>query len=997
MKDHVSIRIESAAFEPDTVRVLELSGTETVSRLFELQLRLVSTDPAGFDEEKLLTSLVALVFERTSTTGVVTEERRIVGMICTLRDRALVEAGHREVLVTFVPRAWQTTLTKTSDIFMDLTVPQILQKKLEGIGLGSKDVELRLKGTYAPREFVVQYKESDHDFICRLAEDLGIHFFFEEKDGKDHLVFGDHNEAFKDSEPQAAPFHGRGDRTSVYQLEATRQVVPKQFKTRDYNYRNPGMDLLGEASNTTLAAGGVVDEFGPHAKTGEEATFYARIRAEEAMARHLTFEGESELPGLRAGSVLLVEGHPRGEMELAVIEVKHRATQASLGQAEGANVPYANTFRAIPMSVTYRPPRVTPRPVVHGVVTGVVESGAATNFGAIDEEGRYRVAFMYDTVSERGEGKASRPLRMAQPSAAADRGFHVPLKPGTEVVITCLNGDPDRPIIAGAVPNPQTPSPVTAANAEKSVWKTNATHVEIDDDQPRLEIDVGGEHQIQVGEPKSPEQGVMISSVKNVAVRAKEVATSYSKMKTAYTDWKTGTATKDILEAAGIPNPFSLWDKIEGAAEATAEFANAVGETIDAVQDLYLDYTTDAHEKKAAADAALAKKKKEIEEKLTKQIEERKGGAKIVTGKDGGAHYESVEEAKANGFANQLKDPSNKDLAAELEGATKDAAEADRTLKELREDHVGDDAKEAVEKGLAVVKKVGEVGKTIHEYAEKAKGAVKAVDAFLKKRGVKTLYSAISKVFSKGAHEALDATVAATQKVSAGVPKLSGERTSADVGSFSKPYNIQLARNSSALYGVKNAFVFGGSTATIFSRSAASLIGNARVDVKSRTVVEVAAKDVMLSSKELVDVYSKGKLKLVAHPHDKKIAIPGGYSMYLHAKEGILLDSVDKDIEVKVKKSFKVEAAEADIDLRAKKGNIQIKGDEAKLAVLCKNFLDVRTSHGDFKVEAEQGAGTIKTKKDLTLDCKQGKWNAAGNIDVSAKNVKVKGKKIALL
>jgi len=310
----------------------------------------------------------------------------------TILDRALGEGPSREYIVTMVPRAWMASLASTSDVCMDLSIPDIIKQKLtEGAGLApGADVELRLTGTYAPREFVVQYKETHLSFVSRLAEDLGIHFFFEDVKGKETMVFADANSAFKPAEPASCAFTPRGEHVDVYELEAQRQLVTKNFVARDYNYRNPSMDVLGEAQLSVLGSG-KYDEYGPHAKTPAEAAFYARVRAEEAGTHSLTFTGRSDQPGLRAGSTLTIEGHPRGDLDIVVTEVHHHITQAVFGQHLTKEKPYANTFHGLPKKVVYRPARLTPKPVVNSVLTGVVEAAAATDVGAVDDQGRYRV------------------------------------------------------------------------------------------------------------------------------------------------------------------------------------------------------------------------------------------------------------------------------------------------------------------------------------------------------------------------------------------------------------------------------------------------------------------------------------------------------------------------------------------------------------------------------------------------------------------------------
>jgi type VI secretion system secreted protein VgrG len=147
--------------------------------------------------------------------------------------------------------------------------------------------------------------------------------------------------------------------------------------------------------------------------------------------------------------------------------VEHRVVQAlgipgALPEAPG----YFNPFRAVPAERTYRPPRVTPRPRIHGLVTGFIDAGdpsASASYARIDEQGRYLVRFMFDATPSESR-PPSRPVRMVQNHAGENYGTHFPLKPDVEVVIGFIDGDPDRPVIVGALPNPLMPSPVTSAS-----------------------------------------------------------------------------------------------------------------------------------------------------------------------------------------------------------------------------------------------------------------------------------------------------------------------------------------------------------------------------------------------------------------------------------------------------------------------------------------------------------------------------------------------------
>jgi len=180
-----------------------------------------------------------------------------------------------------------------------------------------------------------------------------------------------------------------------------------------------------------------------------------------------------------AGAQVTLEGHPRfPEKRLLITEVEHAHAQATMTHGGvGADHGYRNTFRAVDGGKPYRPPRLTPKPRIHGVLTGVVEAKAGGDIGAyadIDEDGNYTVRFHFDASPPHDRPRASHPIRMSQALAGPGYGVHFPLRTGVEVLVTFVDGDPDRPIIQGAMPHPVSPSPVTRANSLQSRIQTQS-------------------------------------------------------------------------------------------------------------------------------------------------------------------------------------------------------------------------------------------------------------------------------------------------------------------------------------------------------------------------------------------------------------------------------------------------------------------------------------------------------------------------------------------
>lgn len=512
--------IESPALPSDRVEIQSLSGREAISQLFAFELAVIVRGSTELDERKLLTSPAALVFE---SNGV--EVTRMFGMIAGVRDSLQDGSSATPYLtytLTFVPRAWRMTLAETSEVFLDQSVVDIISDKLTRAGLAlGKDFELRLRSKYPVQEFVVQYGETDLAFVSRLTEHAGIAFFFEHRDAKDVLVFTDHNNGFGLVPGGLVPFSQRGERLGIFALDKTTRPLPHRYVVKDYNYRTPQISLMATAPMSGV--GGDVVEYGAHFKTPDEANQMAKIRAEEMLARETVFGGKSDVHALRAGSRLELHGHNRADGEYLLVEVRHVARQVTLAMGTGDEVDYTNEFAAILAKTPFRPARVTPKPKVHGVIHGVIEGAAKSKYAEVDNEGRYRVRFQFDT-SDAQHGKASRPIRMSQPHVGPGYGIHFPLRDGVEVLLTCIDGDPDRPIISGAVPNPTTPSTVADKNGRRNVIRTGGgNEINLDDAEgsSRIKMTVPfGNTIFQLGAPNLPHKGAVLTTDENVRISA---------------------------------------------------------------------------------------------------------------------------------------------------------------------------------------------------------------------------------------------------------------------------------------------------------------------------------------------------------------------------------------------------------------------------------------------------------------------------------------------
>ena len=381
--------------------------------------------------------------------------------------------------VRMVPRLWLLTQIRQSCLYEGQSVAEIVESVLLRAGMaehGNHLFEFRLTPSretrFPVKEYVVQYDETDYQFICRLLEHEGIFFFFEQGENFAKVVFVDQVATLlQDGIPGGAVYRSvQGVVTEAETVTSLRRIehrVPRRVVTNDYNWLTPDVSLVAESEITHDGFGTIVRP-SEHYMTGTEGSAIAKVRSSEIAATQIIYRGKSTIQGLAPGVRFTLHDHFELSFNQSyfVLEVRHDVPNTSTSTLTPG---YQNEFVAVSSAQHYAPPRVTPRPRIHGVVHGHIY-GEPDHFEApIDSKGRYRVILPWANAECSTEG-VSCWIRRAQPSAGAGYGMHLLLYPGTEVLIAHIDGDPDRPIIVGAVHNESTPSPVTnAENADASV------------------------------------------------------------------------------------------------------------------------------------------------------------------------------------------------------------------------------------------------------------------------------------------------------------------------------------------------------------------------------------------------------------------------------------------------------------------------------------------------------------------------------------------------
>jgi type VI secretion system secreted protein VgrG len=479
---HMLIAFKSGALPDDDIRLLRAVGTERLSSLFEFDLTLFRASP-------LTDAEIDSVLKAPCAIALGPDKGDVVSGI--LRELELVDAVHNGgawYTAKLVPSVWLMTLARTNRLFQKTTVAKMVQTVLEQYGLASgADFQIAAWDKAPTREYVVQYEESDWSFIQRWLEHEGYFYWFEHDAGGEKLVIAHENAVCPSIAGEKAllyrPRSGMQGKHAVLGFRVQHRRIPARVVLFDYNYRRPGTRVVCKADVDRERGFGSAFFYGDHFKDQTEGDAIAKIRAERIACERETATGSTDCPRFRVGHVFDLEDYPVREQDgpYLITAVRHRVADEALLEQERET--YRAEFEALPFGVPFRPARETEWPSIHGVIHGHIDSDGSGDYAQIDDQGRYRVRLPFDGSGAAGSS-ASRWIRMAQHYAGAGYGSHFPLHKGAEVIIAHVDGDPDRPVIVGSVPNPHTLTPSTSSNATQSVIHTaSGIRIEMEDSQ----------------------------------------------------------------------------------------------------------------------------------------------------------------------------------------------------------------------------------------------------------------------------------------------------------------------------------------------------------------------------------------------------------------------------------------------------------------------------------------------------------------------------------
>ncbi|MDR2093705.1 MAG: type VI secretion system tip protein VgrG [Azoarcus sp.] len=429
-----------------------LRGRETLSGLYEFTLGLKSDKP-NIDCQALIGEVAAVELE--AQRGI---KRYFSGRI--VRASAQSQHGKHWVYEAVIaPKLWHASRRSDFKIWQNLTVREIAGEVLNNNAIR---FDWRLKNTYKNWEYLVQYGETDLDFLLRLFAHEGIYYWFEHGQRGETLILCDHfstHEAFGGYEhiPFYPPDEARPDEDHYSTWCAAREPEPGRFQHRDYDFKRPWKDLTAEYYDPR---GHLFDQYeiytypGDYIETGDGRS-YAMARLEALQCNQDVIELHGRVRGAMPGCRFTLHNHPRADQNREFVitwadyTIINSDYEGAGSAGEGAS--FIVKIGAIPATRQYRAGLPPPKPRARGPETAVVVGPAGSEIHT-DQYGRVKVHFHWDRYGQK-DGRDSCWIRVAYPWAGVSFGsIHIP-RVGQEVIVDYEQGDPDRPIITGRVYN----------------------------------------------------------------------------------------------------------------------------------------------------------------------------------------------------------------------------------------------------------------------------------------------------------------------------------------------------------------------------------------------------------------------------------------------------------------------------------------------------------------------------------------------------------------
>jgi type VI secretion system secreted protein VgrG len=461
----------------DVLLLQGFTGTEAMSRMFQFHLDLLS------EHRSIAFSDIVGKRVTVKVTLASGDERYINGFVSRFAQTGS-EVRFAYYQMEVVPWLWFLTRNADCRIFQNMTIPDIIQQVFKNRGF--TDFKLSLTGNFEPREYCVQYRETDFNFVSRLMEQYGIFYYFEHEENKHTLVLGNSPSALQSCRYQSTARYntaigGWDDEDVVTGWHMEQELRTGKYSLTDYNFETPSTSLLSSDPTVFSVDGNSAFEIYDYPGiylTKSQGDQLTKLRMQEEETPHVVITGTSVCRDFTSGYKFTLADHYRKDIneEYLITQVQHVASvagsYATTEMSRGES--YSNHFTCIPATVPFRPPRITPKPFVQGPQPALVVGKSGEEIW-VDNYGRVIVQFYWDRLGKHDE-KSSCWVRVSHPWAGKNWGAIWTPRIGQEVIVSFLEGDPDRPLITGRVYNAeQMPPYALPDNQTQSGFKSRSS------------------------------------------------------------------------------------------------------------------------------------------------------------------------------------------------------------------------------------------------------------------------------------------------------------------------------------------------------------------------------------------------------------------------------------------------------------------------------------------------------------------------------------------
>lgn len=459
-----------------------VSVEEGVSQLFEIHLS-VRAKKEAIKPEELIGRLIDVGIEvRQGQDGGDSVRRPFNGLVTHLHEGPPITRGVRSYSMVLRPQMWLLSQRSDCRIWMDKTSIDVVETLFSEHGIPAPDVSGVVSMPPA-QHYSVQWNESDLDYLLRRFEEDGLFYWFSHDEGSHRLNVGDSAgswtgpSASAEGEAKVRLAQGSTDRNHINEWMRTYAYVPGQRTGADWNFETPHM----VPANTTPSLVQMPDamkrelyDYPARISSPAEAERAQKLRMQASEADHNHVFGRSSSRILEAGRRFTPyeEAHLENAYEEHVIvKAIHHAVDQSYETV--TNEPeYRNEFQAVPSRVPMTPHRSTSRPRIKGTQVAIVAGPAGEEIHP-DQYGRIKLWFPWDRRAKK-DGTDTCWVRVAQSWAGSSWGGQIIPRVGMEVMVAFIDGDPDRPLVTGMVPNPANGVPYgLPVHKTKSVIRSN--------------------------------------------------------------------------------------------------------------------------------------------------------------------------------------------------------------------------------------------------------------------------------------------------------------------------------------------------------------------------------------------------------------------------------------------------------------------------------------------------------------------------------------------